>query len=225
MATKQEIRARAKQLITETPTAGKERINKQLRIEFGKGLRSSTVLKLKAEVATEKPSLYPLLYATGSVPKALNEIYKGWIRAGFLAFEARELTLGHGGRYRAFDAKAIFESKPGQLARDTRTKMIREQLHAGLTKKQIRQNIIDFYLRSKRVDPWEHIRAEYKPRKKTDYKDYKSKARRRAKSKQSRLLGNKDIWIIQLRESAQKAKTIEQRKQFEQQIRKLGGTP
>jgi hypothetical protein len=231
MATKTEILAKAKELITSHPTSGKNRINVMLKSEFGVGLRSATILKLKAEVATEQPALYPMLYAAGSVPKVLNEVYKGWIRSGFLAFEARELTLGHGSRYRAFDAKAVYDSIPGQKARETRSNMVHEQLRMGWTKQQIRQNIIDFYLKSKKVDPWAHIRAEYKPKKRVDFRDYKTRARIRARSKQKRLSRKTPVattpaeWIGQLRERMNKTTSLEERDRMRRQIINLGGTP
>lgn len=226
MATKQQIINRARELIINTPSAGKERINKQLRAEFGVGLRSATVLKLKAEVAEAKPALYPQLYALGSVTKGLNDIYRGYLRAGFLAFEARELTLGHGKRFRAFDARAVFDSAPAQAARQTRLNWVRDLLKQGWTKQQIQQNIIDFYLKSKRVDVWRHIRAEYKPRKRVDYKEYKTKARRRAKSSQRRLTKpmDKDEWIAQLRHGMSKTSNPELRERYRRQIINLGGT-
>lgn len=228
MATKQEITERAKEIIASNPTAGKTRVNRQLREEFGKGLRSSTILKLKGEVATEKPSLYPLLYARGSVPKELRDIYNGWKQAGFLTFEARELTLGHGERYRSFDAKAVFDSIPGQKARETRLNLVRQQFRDGWTKKQIRDNIIDFYIKGRKVGPWEHIRAEYKPRQK---QDYSSKARIRAKAKQKRLKRSQPIattraeWIEQLKQKISREPSPQRRNQFRQQIINLGGTP
>lgn len=226
MATKQEIRARAKELIESQPSAGKERINKQLRAEFGVGLRSSTVLKLKEEVAEAKPALYPQLYAMGSVTKGLNDIYRGYLKAGFLAFEARELTLGHGERYRAFDARAVFDSAPAIAARQTRINWVRDLLKQGWTKKQIRDNIIDFYRRSKKVDVWQHIRAEYKPRKKVDYKEYKTKARKRARAKQKSLLkGGREEWIEQLKQRMSTATTPQERERYRQQIINLGGRP
>ncbi len=188
MATKQEIINRAKEIIQSDPTSGKNRINTILKIEYGKGLRSETILKLKREVATEHPSLIPQLYQRGSVPKSYNDIYRGWIKSGFLPFEAREFTLGHGNRYKNFDAQAVYDSEPARSARAFRQRIIKEQLQAGWTMKRIKENLIDFYIRGKTKDPWEHIRAEYKPRKKVDYIDYKDKIRARAKAKQNRLL-------------------------------------
>ncbi len=188
MATKQEILARAKQIIEADPTSGKKRVNTLLQAEYGMGLRSSTVLRLKQEVANEKPYLFPQLYLRGSVPTSYNEIYRGWLKSGFLAFEARELTLGHGERYKAFDAASVFNSAPGEAARETRMAMVREWLAKGWTKQEIREHIIDYYRKSKVIDPWSHIRAEYKPRKRMDFVDYRTKVRARAKAKQRRLL-------------------------------------
>lgn len=226
MVTKQEILARAKEIIISQPSAGKERINRQLRTEFGVGLRSATVLKIKSDVASEMPRLLPELYGRGSVPKGLNDIYKGWIRAGFMAFEARELTLGHGERYRAFNAKAVFDSAPAEAARQTRINLVRDLLKQGWTKKQIRENIFDYYKRSKERSPWDMIRAEYKPSKKVDYKDYRAKARKRAKAKQRSLQrGGREDWISELRDKINKTTSLQQREQYRQQIINLGGKP
>ena len=191
MATKEEIRARAKEIIKADPTAGKNRVNAILRIEYGAGLRSDTLLKLKAEVARDNPKLAPDLYRTGGVSPQLRTIYKGWKDAGFLPFEARELTIGHG---TPFDAQTVFDSIPAQLAREFRMKIIQEQLKMKWDAKRIRENILDFYRRSKSSSPWEHIRAEYKPRLKKDFLTYKTLANKRkirAKAKQNRLLRGK----------------------------------
>lgn len=188
MATKEELRERAKLLIKTNPTLGKNSINSMLRSEYGKGLRSETLLKLKSEVSKENPKLASSLYRTGGVSRNLNEIYNGWRKAGFMPYEARELTVGHAN---PFDAKKVFDSIPSQEARAFRTKIIDEQLKMRWTKKQIRENILDFYLRSKSASPWEHIRAEYQPRKKKDFLTYKTladKRRAKSKAKQQRLL-------------------------------------
>lgn len=188
MATKAEVLSRAREIIEASPTSGKERVNTLLRLEFGVGLRSSKILELKREVAEANPLLFADLYRAGSVGGGLNDVYKGWIAAGFLASEARELTVGHGSRFREFDARVIFNSEPGQAARRTRMVMIRQQLDMGWSKQQIRDNIIDFYRRIRDFDPWAHIRAEYKPRQKVDQGEYQEKRRRRAKGQQRRLL-------------------------------------
>ena len=185
MATKQELKTRAKELIISNPTAGKNKINTILKAEYGEGLRSRTILQLKQEVAVENPKLIPQLYRTGGVSTNYKEIYNGWRAAGFLPFEARELTIGH---EHPFDAKAVFDSIPSQRAREFRVSIIKEQLNVGWSVKQIKDNILDFYIRGKKVDPWEHIRAEYKPRKKIDFIDYREQIRKRAKAKQKRLL-------------------------------------
>lgn len=188
MATRQEIIDRAKEIIEAYPTAGKSRINQYLRMEYGKGLRSGTILQLKREVGTEKPFLFPELYQRGSVPRGLNAIYRGWIKAGFMPFEARELTTGHGDRYLRFDARSVFDSIPARLARESRMKWLDQLVKRGWTKEQIRAAIIDYYKKSRKVDPWEHIRAEYKPRKRVDFRDYQIKARQRARARQRRLM-------------------------------------
>lgn len=169
MATKQEIISRAKEILTSNPFFGKERVNQFLRAEFGVGLRSSKILSLKREVGEEKPELFADLYGRGSVGGGLNDIYRGWIKAGFLPSEARELTVGSGSSYLKFDARAVYNSEPGIAARDFRSNLVQQQRKMGWTKTQIISNILDFYKRIKKFDPWEHIRAEYRPKKKVDY--------------------------------------------------------
>ncbi|KKM27848.1 hypothetical protein LCGC14_1570600 [marine sediment metagenome] len=188
MATREEILARAKDIIGVYPGLGKNRVNQLLRDEFGVGLRSESIIRLKREVAAEQPRLLSELYARGGLPRGYREIYKGWINAGFLPFEARELTVGHGVRLMAFNSKEVFDSRPGREARRFRIEIIRQQLAMGWTKKQIRDNIIEFYRKGRKVDPWEHIRAEYKPRKRVDFIDYRDRIRVRAKARQRRLL-------------------------------------
>lgn len=182
------IRARAKELIKDNPTWGKNKVNDVLRKEYGVGLRSESILAIKGDVASESPKLAPTLYRTGGVSPKLNDIYNGWRQSGFLPFEARELTVGHG---KEFDARKVFDSIPAQRAREFRIKIVKEQKEMGWTNKQIYENILDFYLRSKSASPWEHIRAEYKPRLKKDFQTYKTLANKRrikAKAKQNRLL-------------------------------------
>lgn len=191
MATRKEILARAKEIIESYPNAGKGRVNSILRIEFGVGLRNDAILRIKNEVAQERPQLAYALYERGGVPRRYQEVYNAWKSAGFLPFEARELTLGHGERYMNFNALAVYNSEPARAAREFRIKLINDQLRAGWTKKQIRDNIIDFYRKSQKVDPWGHIRAEYKPRKRIDFVDYREQVRRREKDKQRRLLKRK----------------------------------
>lgn len=188
MASKEAILARAKEIIEIYPGAGKNRVNQYLRVEFGVGLRSEVVLRLKREVAGERPQMLWELYARGGLPRGYRDIYRGWLDAGFLPFEARELTLGHGERYRQFDARAVFDSIPGRRARQFRREIIQQQLAMGWSKKRIRGNMIDFYRKGRKVDPWEHIRAEYKPRKRVDFVDYRDKVRARARAKQRRLM-------------------------------------
>ncbi len=187
MATKAEIETRARQIIESDPTSGKQRVNKILRMEFGKGLRSATILKLKREVASEHPALLSQLYERGGVDRGLNKVYAAWIKSGFMPFEARELTVGHGVRYRSFDAQAVYDSGTGQAARHSRIDLIKQLRDKGWTNEEIRQHIIDFYRKSKTADVWTHIRAEYVPRKRIDFVDYRDAVRRRARAKQRRL--------------------------------------
>jgi len=182
---KQAVTDRARQIIRENPRWGKNRINNELRTEFHKGLRSATILSLKGEISRENPRLTSEYYSRGGVPARLLDVYNGWKTAGFTPWEARELTIGHGDK---FDAHKVYDSVPAQQAREFRMKIIREQRAMGWAPKRIRENIMDFYRRGKDSSPWEHIRAEYKPREQKDFLTYRELVRRRAKAKQKRLL-------------------------------------
>lgn len=178
---------RVKELIKAEPSIGKNRINSYLRAEFGSGLRDGKVLEIKNTVAGENPNLLPDMYTHGGVSRDRLETYHGWVKAGFLPFEAREFVMGHGDRYKNFDYKAIYDSAPGRAARATRTRIIEDNKKSGWSWKQNVDNIVNFYKHSKDKDPWEHIRAEYHGRKVVDFKDYRQKIAKRAQRKQKRL--------------------------------------
>jgi hypothetical protein len=185
MAKNEALTSRARGIIEANPTYGKNKVNAILKSEFGVGLRDDTLLQIKREVAFDNPKLIPDLYRTGGVPKGKLAIYQGYRESGFLPFEARELTIGHG---KDFNSQEVYDSIPAQQARAFRKHIIEEQIKLGWTKEQIKDNISDFYKRGKNSSVWEHIRAEYKPRKKVDFVDYREDIRRRAKAKQNRLL-------------------------------------
>lgn len=194
MATKQEIISRAKEIIASQPSAGKSRVNTYLKIEFGVGLRSSTILTLKAQVAKEQPRLAPELYRTGGTRPTYRAVYNKWVRAGFIPYEARELTLG-GGRLSVAGAEKVLNSIPGQSAIKTRQDWINRLHREGYTKRQIRQFIVDDYNRrlgtldkhGKPYSPWTHVRDEYRPKPKVSRQQYKDMTEsRRIKAKQRR---------------------------------------
>jgi len=186
MATNQEILARAREIIRSQPTAGKERVNYYLRAEFGVGLRSSTVLRIKSDVAKAHPVLAPELYRGGGYRRGFRDIYNDWRSAGFTPYEARELTVG-GGRLTIAGSRKVYDSKPGKKARSSRERYIVGLLRAGYTPKEIREMITDSYRRrlgtldkhGKPFSPWTNIRDEYKPKPKVKKKAYQAMATKR----------------------------------------------
>lgn len=193
MATKQEVISRAKEIIASYPTAGKAKVNAYLKAEYGVGLRSATVLKLKSEVAKEQPQLAPELYQTGGYKPTYRAIYNQWIKGGFTRYEARELTLG-GGRLTVDGSRRVLNSIPGQAAIRTRQDWIQARLKDGWTKKQIRQRILEDYKRhlgtfdkfGKPYSPWSNIRAEYLTKAKISKKQYKEMMEKRQAKKERR---------------------------------------
>lgn len=188
MASREQKIIRAKQLIQSEPFLGKNRINAILKSEFGSGLRSQEILNVKSAVAKESPKLISQLYYKGGIPRKLDGVYNGWRMAGFLPHEARELTIGHGA---SFDSNAVFNSEPGKAARQSRIDWINMLHRQGWSKKQIRKELIDYYIRGKEKSPWDFIRAEYRDKKKIDFIDYKKKAQIRSLRKTNRLYGKR----------------------------------
>lgn len=194
MATRQQIINRALEIIRAEPSAGKKRINDYLKAEYGVGLRSSSILELKARVAKVSPELGPELYKGGGYRRGYREIYNDWRKAGFLPYEARELTVG-GGRLSIAGSRRVFDSIPGEKARKSRERYIVERLRAGYTPKEIKEMILDSYRRylgtldkhGKPYSPWTNIRDEYKPKPKIKPKEYKEMTtKRRNKRAQKR---------------------------------------
>lgn len=182
--------ARAREIIKAQPSIGKDKVNRYLRMEFGSGLRSRTILGVKGEVAQETPRLIHELYRYGGVSPSKQNIYKQWRVAGFLPSEARELTIGHGGVL--VDSQRVFESMPGAAARRTRIAWIQMLADRGWNAKQIMREMRMYYALGQKRSPWDFIRAEYRGgRKIKDILDYQDKARKRAEAKTSKLYRHK----------------------------------
>ena len=107
-------------------------------------------------------------------------IYRAWRNAGFLVQEAKELTYGSKGV--KIDARKVFNSRPARRARINRQGWIRNLIDRGWTIKEIEREARTYYTRDTKRSPWDFIRAEYKPRLKKDFKDYREAAKQRAEA-------------------------------------------
>jgi hypothetical protein len=109
-----------------------------------------------------------------------QSIYQAWRNAGFLAQEAQELTYGSKGIN--IDARAIFLSKSGRLARLHRGRWIRDLRARGWTDEEIERELHAYYMRDTKRSPWDFIRVEYRPPRRKDFRDYREAARTRAEA-------------------------------------------
>lgn len=183
----QDIEQRARELWNDNPGWGKRRMASELRLEFGKALRDSTLLEIKNQVAYADPSRAGDFYQTGGVSMKNIDVYRGWRQAGFTPFEARELVYGHGGVN--VNSQAVFDSEAGRKAREERTKYIEDLKSRGWSKRKITEELKAYYKRSSKRSPWDFIRAEYNPNlvKKKDSQDdsqYNRMVAKRRKEKQ-----------------------------------------
>lgn len=183
-----EIRDRAKELWEQHPTWGKRRMADELKAQYGQAPRWETLLRIKKQVAYQQPERAAEYYTRGGVGRNRINIYKGWRDAGFLPFEARELTYGHGAKSRSLTwAKTVFNSMPGKAARQSRLSWIENLRDRGWTRKQIEREAREYYRRDSQRTPWDFIRQEYKPRQKVDFKEYRAMARQRSQRRAGQL--------------------------------------
>lgn len=165
-----EIIQATKDYITEYPTHGKERVRQYIKERYAAAPSNEAILDLKREVWGMSP----------------NVAYIGWRRAGFTPYEAKELVFGSKGV--RVDWAAVFNSIPGKRARASRQRYINEQVKAGKAGIDILKTITDYY-KAPNTNPFDHIKVEYRPPKKADYRDYTKQARVQAKSRQKSLYG------------------------------------
>lgn len=98
--TRAKIKKRIDDILIAHPEYGKKRVNKELRKEFGVGVRESSILRAKYDLSINPDYSYktPSFYERGSVPRRQREAYKVFRDTGvFTVFEAREFS----GNYKA----------------------------------------------------------------------------------------------------------------------------
>lgn len=129
-STRQDVLKRAEELIKSNPYTGKDAINKQLRKEYGHGLRRIEVAKLKRRISRYTPE--QLRYHKKQITL---------IKEGFLPIEAKEFA-----KYPI--------ARPGiQKIRRFRKSEIRNAVKAGIPKRHIKTYIRDSYQARGLVNP------------------------------------------------------------------------
>jgi len=187
VASREERLARAKQLIIAHPSWGRIRINKELRKEFGIGLRTIDVQKLKDTTLIGRPrartgrkSIVDLLAEQVITPErtitiGFDEAYHRMRSAGFINLEIRWI-------FSAGNVPALFGTEPFKVMLQNRRKWFKDRVRTGWSKGQILEAIKKCYTPRVKGDPFDFLREVYfiKPRFKVDFKVYRMAAGRRA---------------------------------------------
>lgn len=90
-----------------------------------------------------------------------EKYYKLWMKAGFIAREAKELTYGSKGVN--VNAGAVYESEVGISTRISRKNYINSLIKQGLSLTQINESINNFYVGRESSAVWDFIRKDYVP--------------------------------------------------------------
>lgn len=176
--------ARARALIIQHPEWGRLHVNKQLRREFGIGLRTIDVQRLKDTLLVGSPrartgrkSIASLLAEELITPERVtiigfDEAYMRLRSAGFLNMEIREI-------FSAGNCPELFGTEPFKAMLRSRRKWLRDMVRRGNSKGQIIDAIKKYYSKEER-SPFDFLRKEYKPPLRVDFKTYREAARKRA---------------------------------------------
>jgi len=175
---------RAEALIIQHPEWGRVRVNKELRKEYGVGLRTIDVQRLKDRTLIGRPkartgrkSIASLLGEALITPERVtvvgfDEAYMRLRSAGFINSEIREI-------FSAGNVPELFGTAPFKAMLRSRRQWFRDKIRRGWPKTKIIATIQQFYV--PKPSPFEFLRLEYQPPLKVDFVKYREVARRHAK--------------------------------------------
>ena len=167
VASREERLARAKAIIIAHPEYGRVRVNKQLRKEFGIGLRTIDVQRLKdttligrERAQTGRKSIVGLLAEELLTPEravtiGFDEAYHKMRSAGFINMEIRNI-------FSAGNTPMLFTTEPFKAMLVSRRKWFRNRVGAGWSKGQVIDAVKNYYSVERR-SPFDFLRREYKP--------------------------------------------------------------
>ena len=192
IASREERLARAKALIIQHPEWGRIRVNKELRKQYGIGLRTMDVQKLKdatligrPRASTGRKSVEAILAEGVVTPERVTEVgfdeaYHRLRSAGFLNIEIRWI-------FSAGNVPMLFGTEPFKIMLQNRRKWFRDKVNRGWSKIQIIDAIKRYYApEKKKGDPFDFLREVYPQvgmRLRIDFKDYRITAAKRARKK------------------------------------------
>ena len=177
--------ARAKELIIQNPSWGRVRVNKELRKEYGVGLRTIDVQRLKdatligrPKASTGRKSVKSILAEALITPERVSivgfeEAYSRLRSSGFINAEIRHI-------FSAGNVPGLFGTEPFKDMLRSRRRWFKDRRKAGWSKVQIIDAIKKHYVAPTR-SPFDFLRIEYRPPLRVDFKRYRTIARKQAK--------------------------------------------
>lgn len=171
--TKEERIEYARSLIIANPAYGKKRINELIRKKYQTGLRSIDVARLKEVTLIGRPKartgivsverllrdlLLPEEVITKSevVKSGFDETYMKLRSASFIGAEIRYI-------FTTANPLAVFNSKPFKQSLRERRKWYRNRRKAGLSKRQIIDEIKRYYIPGQKQNPFDFTKDAYNP--------------------------------------------------------------
>ena len=174
---------RAEALIIQHPEWGRVRVNKELRKEYGVGLRTIDVQRLKDRTLIGRPkartgrkSIASLLGEALITPERVtvvgfDEAYMKLRSAGFINSEIREI-------FSAGNVPELFGTEPFKDMLRSRRRWFKDMVRRGWSIAQIIETLNKFY--GPKPSPFEFLRREYQPPLRVDFVKYRDVARKRA---------------------------------------------
>ena len=187
--------AKAKVLIITHPDWGRVRVNKELRKQFGVGLRTIDVQRLKDTLLIGRPkartgrkSVAAILAEALITPERVtivgfDEAYMRLRSAGFINMEIRHI-------FSAGNVPMLFGTEPFKIMLKNRRKWFMARRKKGWSKGQIIDAIKKYYTPEKRGDPFDFLREVYPEvgmRLRIDRKTYRIAAAKKARKEVRRL--------------------------------------
>ena len=187
--------ARAKTLIIAHPSWGRARVNKELRKQYGVGLRTIDVQRLKdatligrPKASTGRKSVEAILAEALITPERVtivgfDEAYMRLRSSGFINAEIRHI-------FSAGNVPALFSTEPFKIMLRNRRVWFKDKRKRGWSKVQIIDAIKRYYTPDVKGDPFDFLREVYPEvgtRLRIDFKTYRKTAAKRARKQVKKL--------------------------------------
>ena len=187
--------ARAKTLIIANPTWGRVRVNKELRKQYGMGLRTIDVQRLKdtlligrPKASTGRKSVESILGEALITPERVtivgwDEAYMRLRSSGFINAEIRTI-------FSAGNVPGLFGTEPFKIMLRNRRVWFKDKRKRGWSKTQIIDAIKRYYTPEVKGDPFDFLREVYPEvgkRLRIDVPGYRKAAAKRSRKQVKKL--------------------------------------